>query len=325
MADTNGTPPPDLYRKHRPTRPEDVVGQAAAVKVIKAFGAKVPHCVMLHGPSGVGKTTLARIVARRLLDCSSNDLTEINTGSVRNVLDMVRDLERDVHLSPLGGKSRVWILDEVQSLSRARHAQEALLKVLEEIPAHAYFFLCTTDPRKIIPTVVGRCTKIALTAVGADDLTALVDRVAAAEKFKPPRRVVEKIVKSADGSARQALVELQKVMGIAGEADQLDAVGPAGADKAAEELVAALLPFNKQPASWDTVREILGRVKDEDPESVRQRLLGIARGTLINNRPGPAAERANLIIEVLRDPFYERNTGWAVFASCCYVLCTARK
>ena len=144
-----------LAVKYRPKRLADFLGNTETVQALRALMEReeMPHTILFTGPSGTGKTTLARIVARRL-QCSEHDLQELNTADFRGI-DTIRDVVRNMALCPMSGSCRVWILDEVHQLSK--DAQHALLKALEDTPKHVYFLLATTDPAKLLPTIRTRC------------------------------------------------------------------------------------------------------------------------------------------------------------------------
>lgn len=312
-----------FYQKHRPAKLDDVVGQATAVKTIRGFGKKIPHAILFQGGSGCGKTTLARIVAR-MLGCPPEnkfDYAEMNCGVVESAIDMVRDIQHAMTASPMGGDKRVWVLDEVQALSRAKHAQEALLKILEDGPGHVHFMLCTTDPKKILPTIRNRCTPITCNSIADRDLTTLVKRVAAAESVKLTDDVIEKIVSVAAGSGRAALVALEAVCGIESADDQLAAVDVGRAEKVAFDLVRELMPFNGTP-SWAGVAKVLADIREEDPEGIRQMVLASARTTLLKG--GKTAPHAYRVIVSLSEPMYDRASGHALLAAYCYEVINGR-
>lgn len=309
-----------MYQRHRPTSLDDVVGQEAAVRTLQGFGDHVPAAVMFHGPSGCGKTTLARILAASVgCPVGSFDYVELNCGVLENPIGTVREIQDTMGLAPLGGKRRVWVLDEVQSLSRARFAMEGMLKVLEDGPPHASFYLCTTDPKRVVPAVRNRCSQIPVGLVRDEAVRGLVVRVAEAEGAEPlPGEVVSAIVTAAAGSPRAALVELEKVLGLADAADRLAAVGAGVSEQAAFDLVKVLVPFSGSP-SWNAVSGVLSGLREQDPEGLRQMVLAAARTTLLKG--GKASRLAHRVIDCLREPYFDRNTGHALLAADCYRVC----
>lgn len=323
MSEANGNGHvADLYRKYRPFTLDDVVGQEAAVKTIRGFGKRIPKAVMLVGDSGCGKTSLARIMCRILNVSGADpsrrgvDLCEINCATAEP-LETIREIQTGINKSALGGDARAWILDEVQSLSRATFAQQGLLKILEDGgPENAHFFLCTTDPKKVNAAVRNRCCTIAVGPIAEPLLRGLVAKVAKAEGVTLDEAVTARIVEGAEGSARRALVNLQQVIGLSSREEQLKAVGGrAAAEKVAFDLVKVLLPFKGSP-DWKQVAPVLEGIGEEDPETVRQIMLKAARTTLLKG--GPQAHQAYMLIQIFRDTLYDRNSGHAILAANCW-------
>src|SRR5262245_5856210 len=209
----------ESYRKYRPKKFADVVAQKEAVSVLEGhFNGNVgpPHCVCFCGPTGVGKTTLARISARRL-HCDSFDLIELNAADFKGI-DTVRDIRRTMYQIPLGRRgTRVYIFDEAHKLTN--DAQNALLKVLEEPPDHAYFILCTTDPSKLLAAVKGRCKAgmVVLGTLSEGDLRTIVEKIARKEGLDVSEDVFAKITELAEGSARDAIQMLDAVRNLPAE------------------------------------------------------------------------------------------------------------
>lgn len=313
----------DLYKKHRPKKLEDVIGQDAALASIRKAIArqKIPHCILFTGPTGVGKTTLGRIM-RRILKCSKMDYHEKDCTTEGSPLDYVRSLVNSIHKCPMGGEVSIWFLEEFQSLARAGFSQQALLKLIEDCPDHVYFILATTDPEKINKALRGRATEIRLNAISEQHLKELVVKVANTEKMTITQKVIGSIAEAAEGSARKALVILEAVGSLSGEKAQLEAIDKASATKDEAIKLCRLLMFNRRP-HWNEVAKILRDVASEDAEGIRRLMLSYARSCLIggDNKPPNLgfAPKAYAIIDIFSKPFYD--TQHAGLAAACWEFC----
>lgn len=299
----------ELYKKHRPKLLKQVLGQDAAVSSLSQMlrTGKLPHTMLFSGPSGCGKTTLARILQAKL-DCSDHDFSEINTADFRGI-EMVRDIRSRMGLAPMGGKTRIWLIDEAHQMSSA--AQNAFLKILEDTPNHVYFFIATTDPQKLIPTIRNRCTHVALSPLQPDVMEKLIRTVSAKEKFSVSEDVVDALVEAAEGSARRALVMLHHVSEMKTVQEQLSVITNV---EAKEQGIAVARELFKASPSWGTIAAILKKL-DDDPETVRWTVLGYARTILLsgNKKLMPIAYR---VIYCFRDNFYDSKA--AGLAAACF-------
>ena len=220
-----------LYRKYRPQRFEEVVGQPHIVRtLVNAVNSKrIAHAYLFAGPRGTGKTTMARLLAKAL-NCvngptpkpcgkcppcvhiqegTSLDVLEIDAASNRGI-DEIRELRERVRFSPVEGRYRVYIVDEVHMLTT--EAFNALLKTLEEPPQHVIFVLCTTEPHRVLPTILSRCIRFDFRPVPVDSIRKRVKEVAKAEGIEIEEAAVDSIARAAEGSVRDALSILEQLV-----------------------------------------------------------------------------------------------------------------
>ena len=199
-----------LYRKYRPGTFAEVIGQEMVVKTLQGAIVQhnIAHAYLFAGARGTGKTSVARIFAREI-GCSANDLYEIDGASNRGI-DVIRELREAVRVSAFDSPYKVYIIDEVHMLTK--DAFNALLKTLEEPPAHVIFILATTELHKVLETIISRCQTLAFQTPSLADLQIFLERIARAEKIELEAEAAELLALLADGSFRDAAGKLQQVL-----------------------------------------------------------------------------------------------------------------
>lgn len=199
----------DLATKYRPTSFDQLVGQDGVISSLKAMidrEGKLPPAVILHGDSGTGKTTLARILAH-YVNCVDQNIIEVNASDKNSVDDMRELIELASFVAFGSNKTRVIILDEAHMLSKS--AWNSLLKPIEEPAAHNTWIFCSTDPSKIPDAIQTRCTSFELKGVSPVKIKALLDRVVKEEGFTTPNNIVTLVTMSCKKSPRRALKQLE--------------------------------------------------------------------------------------------------------------------
>lgn len=281
-----------LARKWRPKTFADVVGQEHVLTAL-ANGlslGRIHHAYLFSGTRGVGKTSIARLLAKGL-NCETGitatpcgtcancleieqgrfvDLIEIDAASRTKVED-TRELLDNVQYAPARGRFKVYLIDEVHMLSR--HSFNALLKTLEEPPAHVKFLLATTDPQKLPVTILSRCLQFHLKVIDVEVIRAQLEKILLAEQISSDARALQLLARAADGSMRDAL----------SLADQAIAMGDGHVTTA-------------------TVSQMLGTLDDEQPLAIIEALVS-ADGARVMAQLEQAASRGvdweNLLVETL--------------------------
>lgn len=210
-----------LYRKYRPKTLDDVMGQEIIVKIIKNSirNNQINHAYLFAGPRGTGKTSIAKIFANiincenpinyqpcgKCISCTqpnNSDIIEIDAAS-NNGVDEIRELRNKVTLLPAYGKYKVYIIDEVHMLTQG--AFNALLKTLEEPPAHVIFILATTDPHKVIETILSRCQRLDFKKISNEAIIKNLKKIAKNENIDVDEAALTEIANLADGGMRDSV------------------------------------------------------------------------------------------------------------------------
>lgn len=295
-----------LYVKHRPQTLDQVIGQDPIVKslnqVIKARRAK---SFLFSGPSGVGKTTVARIAADLFVggkgtaanieefDAATNSGVE----AVRNIA--TRGLYRAIGPSPV----KCFIIDECHKLSSS--AWDALLKPIEEPPEHVFWFFCTTNLGKVPVTIKTRCQKYEFTLVSEEDLLVILDQVVAAEKFDIDVAIVDAIAENSGGSPRQALVFLEECLYCETVGDALKTMRSAAKSKELIDFCRALV--SGRVTTWAEASRHLKALEFADPETTRILIANYVAVVLLNTKGDKDARRLMALLECFDSPFNQSD------------------
>src|SRR6266481_5093273 len=214
-----------LARKWRPQRFEDVAGQDHVTTTLRNAIAqqRIAHAFLFSGPRGVGKTTVARLLAKAL-NCERgptgepcgvcSSCAEID-GASNTGVDNIRDLNENVRYRPASSRFKIYIIDEVHMLSTA--AFNALLKTLEEPPEHVKFMFATTDPEKVLPTIMSRCQRFDLRRIPAALISQHLLEIAKKEKVKIDPAALYAVARGAEGALRDAESTLDQLISFCGE------------------------------------------------------------------------------------------------------------
>ncbi len=297
-----------LYHKYRPTELEDIRGNSDMVESLQAMLSDretCSHAILLHGPTGCGKTTLGRIIATEL-NCKGNDFREVNTADFRGI-DTIREIRKNAQYKSLEGDCLVWLVDECHKMTN--DAQHAVLKMLEDTPKHVYFILCTTEPQRLLPTIKGRCAQFQVKPLNERQMFGLLRSVVKAEEETCTKEIYEQIYQDSFGHPRNALQILDQVLKAEPE-NRLEIAKRAEAVQSQSiELCRALINTG---TNWKEVREILNGLREEEPESIRRHVMGYAQAVLLKSDN----VRAGLVLEEFVAHFY--NSGFPGLVYACY-------
>lgn len=254
-----------LHLKYRPQHLDDVRGQDEVIKSIrKAIAAKTrPHSFIFTGPAGVGKTTIARILAKGF-NCGPGSIIEVDAASNSGV-DAMKEVTATARYHGFGAEpNKAFIIDEAHRLSK--QAWDALLKPIEEPPEHVYYFLCTSEPGKIPETIVSRCNSYLLKPVRYDDLLDLLEDVCDSERYDTPDAILKQVAQACEGSPRKALVMLNMVYDVQ-DREECARILETPLDN--EEIIDLCRKLVKGNMRWQDVTDGLRALGETNAEAIR--------------------------------------------------------
>lgn len=253
-----------LHTKYRPAKLDEVIGQKAAIKSLSGIiKRRESQAFLFSGPAGVGKTTLARITASEL-GCKAGSIQEV-PAAIHTGVDAMRSIADTLQYRSFGANpERAIILDECHRLST--QAWDSLLKIIEEPPKHVFWFFCTTNVAKVPKTIQTRCTHIQLKSVSDSDLEEIYDNVCEAENIDVPADIGKMIVKEAQGSARQLLVNLAACRDVRKKAEAAEVLRTALETDGTIELCRYIAGGK---TNWPAAMAIVKKIEDQNYEGVR--------------------------------------------------------
>ena len=292
------TPALDPFHvRYRPQNLKDVVGQASAVNAIDQLlkGKSRPHSYLFTGPSGVGKTTLARIIGRRC-KVEAYNVMEIDAATNSGV-DAMRAIKQAAETRGFGSSEKLVIVDECHSLSK--QAWQSWLKIVEEPPSHLYLVFCTTESTKVPRTIKTRCQHFDLKSVGTKDLAMYLDEICFAEQITGLNsNTIRALAAKAEGSPRQALVYLQAVAHCKSKDEAMDVIDSLDeTNDEAFDIVRAIV----NGESFMKVKAKIAKLEDGNYEGVRIITMNYAAKALLGTK---SKDKAGWLLEVM-DEFSE--------------------
>lgn len=269
----------ELYNKYRPQKLSEILGNDLAIESLKSSIEHGSHVFLITGGSGCGKTTLARAMAHDM-GCDEFSIHEINASDDRGIED-IRRIKEQLRYAPIGDGKVCYILDECHSITPA--AQEAMLKMLEDCPTWVYFFLCTTDPDKLLSTIRDqRCPKIIMKPLDNQTMFRHLRVIIHKEGLTIDNEIINKIVEMAEGSSRKSLQLLNSVLYLENDEKRKQYLKEHEFGEENQDIIelCRALINNK---GWDAYMDCLEKAKDDlkaNPQSIKFLVMSYARSCL---------------------------------------------
>lgn len=304
-----------LINKYRPQSFDEVHGHSSQILALdKALANKRAHTFLFTGPSGIGKTTLARLTAKKA-GCDPIDIQEIDAATNTGI-DAMRIIADGMNYGPIASKAKAIIVDEVHALSK--QAFQSLLKSLEEPPSWGYWLLCTTEPTRVPVAVKNRCFHVTLRPFSKTALVDMLKSIAETEGIKNKRikDIINLCAEQADGIPRQAIANLA----VAAEARNVDEAAEL-IDNVSEEANAAIdlaRAIIRANCTWRDIQPILVGLKNQNGESIRHVVRAYATSVMLNSNN--LSFHAISVLEAFSQPYYPQDGISPVLISCAKLL-----
>jgi len=297
-----------LYNKYRPTSFEDIVGNRKTIKSLELLLKKEnpPHAYLLIGPTGCGKTTISRIIAKEL-GCG-DEFREIDSADFRGI-DTIREIRSSSRHVSLRSNCRVYLIDECHKMTN--DAQNALLKGLEDPPPHVFYVLATTEPERLIKTIRGRCSTFPVAPLNEVQMVRLLYRIVNKEEKKTKKSILIEVFERSEGRPRDAIQMLEQLIELP-IVEQKKLIRQLSVED--NPQVIKLCRALTQKAPWVQINIILKELKGEDPEQIRRAILGYCSAILLNSSNNAVAR----IMQHMLEPFF--YTGFPGLVISCYEI-----
>lgn len=269
----------ELHLKYRPLCFDEYIGGEALKEAIIS-NLPATHVFAFRGQRGCGKTTLARLIAKHL-DIHERDIHEIDAAD-KTGIDDARQIKTSVSYSPMGGKNKIYVIDECHRLTG--NAWDSLLKTLEEPPRHCYFVLCTTDWNKVPITVRSRCKSFEVKPLLRRQSKHLINWICENESINIHEKVENVILNECDGIPREIIIAIDTVKSIKDPDQAIELIVASKYNSQIIDLCQALI----KRSSWDKITKIIKGL-NEEPENIRYAVLGYMNSILLNEDNPQAA------------------------------------
>lgn len=292
-----------LHLRYRPRVWADVLGQDEIVaSITSSVKEAINTSYLLTGPAGVGKTTMARLIAKDL-KCDPINVMEIDAATYTGI-DNVREILKLLQFQAFGkNPNRVIIVDECHALTK--QAWQALLKVIEEPPPYVWWVLCTTDPDRVPPTIYSRCNVYKLSPVSEEILYVLLDQVNTSENFNVSGKVLGAIARNSEGSPRKALVNLGVCRNVTDSSEVSSLLHVGLSNK--QELDFCRWLMKGDGLTWRRAMKLLDAMGEFKAENLRTIIVLYCASTLKNCKNDKESLFVLNLLECFNEPYLERE------------------